>query len=134
MMNWYEIFPCPAALIAFLYLLIFKLKKMLNQKNLLTKILFSLIIAASFTGCSKTDSEGPASTLPPQQGKGIQGLYILCEGSFGASNASLDYYDFEGDTLYREVFKKANPQIVKGLGDIGNDVAIYGTKMYLVIN
>src|SRR5690606_25827756 len=34
----------------------------------------------------------------------------------------------------RNIYHEINPGITKGLGDVGNDIAIYGSKLYVVIN
>ena len=62
------------------------------------------------------------------------GLFILNEGNMGSNKASIDFYDPISDTLYRNIYPTVNPTVMKELGDVGNDIAIYGSKMYAVIN
>ena len=62
------------------------------------------------------------------------GLYVLCEGNMGSNKATLDYLDLHTGTYYKNIFPSRNPQQVKELGDVGNDVKIYGSKLWLVIN
>ncbi|RZK73285.1 MAG: YncE family protein, partial [Pedobacter sp.] len=50
------------------------------------------------------------------------------------NKASLDYYDFGTGIYRRNIYNEINPQITKGLGDVGNDIAVYGSKMYVVVN
>lgn len=52
----------------------------------------------------------------------------------GANAATLDFLDIEKDTLYRNIYPTRNPEVVKELGDVGNDLQIYGSKLYAVIN
>lgn len=59
------------------------------------------------------------------------GLYILSEGGWGNNNSELAYYDIAADKLSTKIFE-ANNQ--KKLGDTGNDLAIYGSKMYCVVS
>ncbi|MGN0234835.1 MAG: DUF5074 domain-containing protein [Paludibacteraceae bacterium] len=64
----------------------------------------------------------------------VQGFYLLNEGNMGSNKATLDYYDYTTATYTRNIFTEANPDITQGLGDVGNDLRIYGGKLYAVIN
>jgi YVTN family beta-propeller protein len=59
------------------------------------------------------------------------GVYILNQGSFGANNSSLTYYDYTTKQLTADIYKAVNGA---DLGDTGNDAEIYGSKMYIVVN
>jgi DNA-binding beta-propeller fold protein YncE len=52
----------------------------------------------------------------------------------GSNKSTLDYYDYTTGTYHRNIYADANPTVPKELGDVGNDVAIYGNKLYAVIN
>ena len=62
------------------------------------------------------------------------GLYVLCEGNMGANKATLDYLDLHTGTYLRNIFPSRNPNQVKELGDVGNDIKIYGQRLWMVIN
>ncbi|MDD2960463.1 MAG: YncE family protein [Muribaculaceae bacterium] len=64
----------------------------------------------------------------------INGFYLLNEGNMGMNKCTLDYYDYAKGEYTRNIYGNANPSIPKELGDVGNDIAIYGSKMYAVIN
>ncbi|MDR3245278.1 MAG: YncE family protein [Prevotellaceae bacterium] len=64
----------------------------------------------------------------------ILGFYLLNEGNMGSNKATLDYYDFATGTYRRNIYADANPDVPKELGDVGNDLQIYGSRMYAVIN
>lgn len=64
----------------------------------------------------------------------IYGFYLLNEGNMGSNKASLDYFDATEGVYYRNIYAERNPTVVKELGDVGNDLQIYGNKMYAVIN
>jgi len=64
----------------------------------------------------------------------IEGFYLLNEGQMNWDLASLDYYNFATGEYERDVYTDANPTVVMELGDVGNDIGIYGSKMYMVIN
>lgn len=64
----------------------------------------------------------------------IQGFYLLNEGNMGSNKSTLDYYDYTTGEYQRNIYAYANPAVVKELGDVGNDIKIYGNKLYAVIN
>ena len=72
--------------------------------------------------------------LPPQTVTTIEGFYMLNEGNMNMNKASLDYYDYASGTYRRNVYGQANPEATLGLGDVGNDIGVYGSKLYAVIN
>jgi hypothetical protein len=55
----------------------------------------------------------------------------LNQGGFNQNNSSLSYYDFDSKSLNPDIFKSVNGRI---LGDVANDVKVYGSKMYIVVN
>jgi len=62
------------------------------------------------------------------------GLYVLCEGNMGSNKATLDYLDLKSGQYYQNIFPSRNPNQVKELGDVGNDIKIYGQRLWMVIN
>lgn len=62
------------------------------------------------------------------------GLYILCEGNMGSNKARLDYMNLEAGDYYANWYGAQNPNQLKELGDVGNDIQQYGGKLYAVIN
>ena len=68
----------------------------------------------------------------------VIGMYILNEGNMGSNKCTLDYLDLSGNdsTIHynRNIFAERNPNEVKELGDVGNDIKIYGSRLWLVIN
>ena len=58
-------------------------------------------------------------------------LYILCEGLAYMNNSTLIRYSFREKKLSKNYFLTQN---ARGLGDTGNDMQIYGSKMYIVVN
>ncbi|MDR1898162.1 MAG: hypothetical protein LBR10_15400 [Prevotellaceae bacterium] len=77
-------------------------------------------------------SEGyPDIEIGVNQSKGFEtaGLYVLSEGGYGNGNADLIYYDLKTDET--RSFAEVN---AKSLGDVGNDLALYGSKLYCVVS
>lgn len=68
----------------------------------------------------------------------IVGMYVLNEGNMGSNKCTIDYLDLSGTNetvyYYRNIYSERNPNEVKELGDVGNDVKIYGSKMWIVVN
>lgn len=64
----------------------------------------------------------------------IKGFYLLNEGNMGSNKSTLDYYDYSTGTYTRNIYGNSNPDVPKEMGDVGNDIAIYGSRLYAVIN
>lgn len=62
------------------------------------------------------------------------GMYLLNEANMGSNKSSIDYVDFRNAYYVRNIYAERNPEVVKELGDVGNDIHIYGNKLYAVIN
>ena len=91
----------------------------------------SLILLYAALSCRKEPTIDPSEKVPlPKQ---TTGFYLLNEGLMGRNNATLDYYNVENSTYYRNIYAETNPGVVR-LGDVGNDLKIYGGKLYAVMN
>ena len=81
------------------------------------------------------DLEDKPSLVPGESGDvyetGTAEMYILSEGLFNQNNSSLARYSFNQQKRTSNYFS-ANNQ--RGLGDTANDMAIYGNKIYIVVN
>lgn len=64
----------------------------------------------------------------------VRGFYLLNEGNMGSNKCTLDFYDYASGTYERNVYGSANPYVVKQLGDVGNDLHIYGGRLWAVVN
>ena len=64
------------------------------------------------------------------------GMYVLNEGNMGSNKCTLDYLDLSDSIIHyhRNIYAERNPNEVKELGDVGNDIQIYGSRLWLVIN
>jgi DNA-binding beta-propeller fold protein YncE len=52
----------------------------------------------------------------------------------GSNKATLDYFDGATGNYQRNIYASVNPNVPKELGDVGNDIAIYGGKLYAVLS
>ena len=77
------------------------------------------------------DTVATDTTLSEKQ---LVGFYLLNEGNMGSNKSTLDYYDFATGEYHRNIYADINPTVPKELGDVGNDIGIYGNKLYAVIN
>ncbi len=64
----------------------------------------------------------------------VEGFYLLNEGNMGGNKSTLDYFNAREGVYYKNIYAERNPNVVKELGDVGNDLLIYGSKLYAVIN
>ena len=62
------------------------------------------------------------------------GFYLLNEGNMGSNKATLDFMDFTTGIYHHNIYAESNPNVIKELGDVGNDAKIYDNKLWLVIN
>ena len=108
------------------------------QKGLLYNMLLRLgkcffLFPLFFIACD--DLEDKPSIVPESNGDvfetGTAEMYILSEGLFNQNNSSLARYSFNRQRCTNNYFS-ANNQ--RGLGDTANDIAIYGNKIYVVVN
>ena len=59
------------------------------------------------------------------------GVFVLNEGNFQFSNASISFYDLEADTVGHNLFYKVNDA---PLGDVGQSLAMTNGMLYIVVN
>lgn len=105
-----------------------------NHKSIILIFLLSVLLA----GCREDEVVVPTEyeILPVTQTEGsdIVGMYLLNEGNMGSNKCSLDYIDYVQGYYVRNLYAERNPYVVKELGDVGNDIQIYGSKLYVVVN
>lgn len=94
------------------------------------------VLAVALSGCRNEDIVFIPEEVPTTQPEytDVDGFYLLCEGNINSNKASLDWFDARTGKYNRNIFPKANPYEVKEMGDVGNDLGIYGSKLYVVVN
>lgn len=59
------------------------------------------------------------------------GILVLCEGLFQQNNSSLSWIDLSNEAVNTDFFTSQNGRF---LGDTGNDMKVYGSKIYIIVN
>ena len=98
--------------------------------------IFFLMAALMLAGCRKEELIYVPEQVELAQPEytSVERMFVLCEGNMGTNKATLDYYDYTEGRYYRDAFPHFNPGTVREMGDVGNDLGIYGSKLYAVIN
>lgn len=94
----------------------------------LQSALYTLALVAFLASCRDEKITPDPEPEPVAERKGI---YVLAEGSMNANNSTLTYYNYENKALTADKFNSENG---RGLGDTANDIVVYGSKMYIVVN
>jgi DNA-binding beta-propeller fold protein YncE len=97
--------------------------------------LLALSAIVSFSACRKGKGIIPGDETQVGEPDSLRnGFYLLNEGNMGMNLATLDYYDRGTGTYKSNIYSEINPGATKEMGDVGNDINIYGGKLYAVIN
>ena len=109
----------------------------MNNKRLLRASVALMLAVLPFASCRKGEFVLPSTSIEVgggDSGGDIKGFFLLNEGNMGSNKASLDYYDYETGIYHVNIYAERNPGVVYELGDVGNDIQIYGNKLYAVSN
>ncbi|MBB6271990.1 DNA-binding beta-propeller fold protein YncE [Pedobacter cryoconitis] len=100
------------------------------------RLSLAVLLSISLFACRKEPMPIPEDDIvvPPGPSTPVKGFYLVNEGNMNMNRASLDYMDLTAGLYRRNIYNQANPAVVKGLGDVGNDVGVYGSKLYVVVN
>ena len=106
------------------------------KRSISLKFILAICLSTTLWSCRKGDQviAEEQTQLPGQGVTAVNGVYILNEGNFGSNKASLDYYDYATGVYRKNLYGQANPGAALGLGDVGNNIKIYGSKLYVVVN
>ena len=105
------------------------------MKRYLFIVLAGCCLAA---GCRKIELVNPTEyeVLPFGENPDADpiGMYLLNEGNMGSNKADIDYLDYRTAVYARGIYAEKNPNVVKELGDVGNDIQVYDGRLFAVIN
>jgi len=88
-------------------------------------VLFSAMLLVACDDLKSLDNNNQ------DQVAGTGALYILCDGNYSLNNSTLGQYCFSAKAYNRDFFQFMNG---RKLGDTGNDMQRYGSKLYVVMN
>lgn len=71
------------------------------------------------------------TTTSPDTSEESSSLLILTEGGIGHNNSTLANFSIEDEVLIYDYFRSANN---RGLGDTSNEMILYGSKLYIIVN
>jgi YVTN family beta-propeller protein len=89
------------------------------------RYVISLLILVLVVSCNKE----PIETVVPDSLS--NGFLVLNEGLFQQNNSSISWVDNASSSVTSDFFLSKNNRL---LGDTGNDMQIYGAKIYIVVN
>ena len=90
------------------------------------KTLFVLVLlAVCVTACHKKPVTPDNPTVERN------GLYVMNEGVWNYNNSTISYYNLNSGEVTTDIFTAVNN---RGLGDTGNDLQPYGSRLYCVVN
>jgi YVTN family beta-propeller protein len=97
---------------------------MKNCISISAACLFPVIVMIA--GC-QSNPAGPSGSTPGAP----TGVYVINEGNFQRGNSSLTFYMPDSNKAFQNVFTLANG---RDLGDTGNEIAVYGSRAYIVVS
>jgi len=99
------------------------------------RILYSLsFLLLALAACRKDAAVVPEETEKVTGPSDAMSFFLLNEGNMNMNKASLDKFEASSGMYRRNIFEATNPGVVRGLGDVGNDIKVYGSKLYVVVN
>lgn len=98
----------------------------MNKNRLLFFVM--LLTTLLLSSCDENDNPAGEGDKTPEE---TTTLLILNEGSMGMNNATLARYNLQEETITKEYFLDVNK---RGLGDVANDMLLYGSKIYIAVN
>jgi YVTN family beta-propeller protein len=97
----------------------------MKKKNFMQAFALCAAMAAPFlTGC-KDDDDRPEPPVVESEY-----IYVLNSGNFGSNDAGLSMYNVDDGVVTKDIFEARNG---RRLGDTGQDLAVYGSKMYIAV-
>lgn len=101
--------------------------------------IIAVVVLLTFGSCREGDDVIPSTPETPGgtvTSTSVASMYVLNQGNMGSNKCTVDYLDLTGTTAsyLRNIYAERNPSEVKELGDVGNDIEIYGSKLWIVVN
>jgi len=99
-------------------------------------LLLAALVLLALAGCRTIEPVTPSqpTDVGGDDAGDIAGFFLLNEGNMGSNKCTLDYYDYASGIYHKNIYAERNPGVVQELGDVGNDLQIYGNRLYAVVN
>lgn len=89
------------------------------------RLISIVIIVSSLLSCKKDEPQIETPDILKN------GILVLNEGLFQQNNSTTSWVDLSSGTVNHDIFLSKNGRL---LGDTGNDMEVYGNKIYIVVN
>ena len=99
------------------------------MENYWYKTALAAVVLGLCAACNDDGEETLPPTLPPSET--THGCYVLNTGNWGGNDATIQYFDAEDFSIGGDLFGPANGT---GLGDLGQDLCLYGSKLYATVS
>ena len=97
------------------------------KRRIKWKILFPILFCIFlFSNCEKTDTTSPIDS------DATYNIWVLNEGLWNMNNASITGYNTSDNSSVADLYSTMNSG--QGLGDIANDILLYGSKAYVALS
>ena len=96
----------------------------MDKRFFMLSVLYATMAAHVLTSCKGDDEPVEEPVVPSEY------LYVLNNGRYGSNNASLTLYDVEKGSTTHRFFEAQNG---RRLGDTGQDLMVYGSKLYIAM-
>ncbi len=90
-------------------------------------VLSSLLAFVIGVACTKLPNED----FYPEIADSTEVIWVANEGNFNSNNASITAYAIKEEAVAQQYFKSKNNI---ELGDVANDIELYGSKVYVIVN
>ena len=105
------------------------MKKNLNDSRFFRILLLAALVLPALASCKKEEQGAGGNEDTPFA---FTGQYlVLNNGKWGNNDASLGCWEDQSKTYYPGVFYGVNKQ---HLGDLGQDMIVYGSKVYIAVS
>jgi len=96
-------------------------------------LVFSVLLSAIAVSCSKENASGNLPTGIDIEVGENNTLFIMNQGAY-PGGSTLDVKNVFTGAFAPDWFGAANPDVVQGLGNTGNDMAVIGGKLWTLMN
>ena len=112
------------------------------NKKIFNLIALCVAMTLAFTSCSKDEDplppEKPEEPIIPEEPINpvepvvpSEYIYVLNSGNMNSNDASLSMYNLKDGAVTKDIFEAQNG---RRLGDTGQDIIVYGSKMYISVS